>query len=304
MRAITFKNKDYTLSEPFESLFTQGMVCHETFKDKNNNWLSPDDIETKDGKKFFIKNHPDSVVTVGPAESMSKSKKNTIDPAKMIENYGADAVRLFILSDSPPEKDVQWSDQGMLASFKFVQKFWTMNNRIKEKIESCTDIENQEGDIHLLKFTNQLINKINSNLERFNYNVIVANMYETYNFLNKILEKKFCKKVLSDNYKNILIIMSPVMPHIISECFTSNNFNISQKWPLVNKKYLEEETVKIVIQINGKKKGIIETEKNVEEKTVMDLILKEGRMNKYIKNKKIKKIIFVKNRLINILVDD
>ncbi len=304
MRAITYKNKDYTLSEPFESLFTQGMVCHETFKDKNNNWLSPDDIETKDGKKFFIKNHPDSVVTVGPAESMSKSKKNTIDPAKMIENYGADAVRLFILSDSPPEKDVQWSDQGMLASFKFVQKFWTMNNRIKEKIESCTDIENQEGDIHLLKFTNQLINKINSNLERFNYNVIVANMYETYNFLNKILEKKFCKKVLSDNYKNILIIMSPVMPHIISECFTSNNFNISQKWPLVNKKYLEEETVKIVIQINGKKKGIIETEKNVEEKTVMDLILKEDRMNKYIKNKKIKKIIFVKNRLINILVDD
>ena len=196
---------------------------------------------------------------------MSKSKKNTIDPAKMIENYGADAVRLFILSDSPPEKDVQWSEQGMFASFKFVQKFWLMNNRIKEKIKTSSDNENQDGDLDLLKFTNQLINKINTNLDKFNYNVIIANMHETYNFLNKILEKKLSKKVLEDNYRNILIIMSPVIPHIINECFAVNNFDIAQKWPLINKKYLQEETVTIVVQINGKKKGIIETRKDVEE---------------------------------------
>ena len=304
MRAITYKNKNFSLSEPFESLFTQGMVCHETYKDKNNNWLSPDEIDTKNGKEFFVKNQPDNNVTVGPAESMSKSKKNTIDPAKMIENYGADAVRLFILSDSPPEKDVQWSEQGMLASFKFVQKFWLMNNRIKEKIKTSSDNENQEGDLDLLKFTNQLINKINTNLDKFNYNVIIANMHETYNFLNKILEKKLSKKVLKDNYKNILIIMSPVIPHIINECFTVNNFDIAQKWPQINKKYLHEETVTIVIQINGKKKGVIETIKDVEEKTIMDLISKEDRINKNIKNKKIKKVIFVKNRLVNVLVND
>ncbi len=304
MRAITFKNKNYSLSEPFESLFTQGMVCHETYKDKNNNWLSPDEIDTKDGKKFFVKNKPNNIVTVGPPESMSKSKKNTIDPAKMIENYGADAVRLFILSDSPPEKDVQWSEQGMLASFKFVQKFWLMNNRIKNKIKDCKESENQEGDLDLLKFTNQLINKINKNLEKFNYNVIIANMHETYNFLNKILEKQISRKVLSENYKNILTIMSPVMPHIINECFADNNFDISQNWPSVNKKYLEEETVTIVIQINGKKKGIIETKKDGDEETIMDLISKEDKINKNIKNKKIKKVVFVKNRLINILIND
>ncbi len=304
MRAITFKNKNYSLSEPFESLFTQGMVCHETYKDKNNNWLSPDEIDTKDGKKFFVKNQPNNIVTVGPPESMSKSKKNTIDPAKMIENYGADAVRLFILSDSPPEKDVQWSEQGMLASFKFVQKFWLMNNRIKNKIKDCKESENQEGDLDLLKFTNQLINKINKNLEKFNYNVIIANMHETYNFLNKILEKQISRKVLSENYKNILTIMSPVMPHIINECFTDNNFGITQKWPSVNKKYLEEETVTIVIQINGKKKGIIETKKDGDEETIMDLVSKEDKINKNIKNKKIKKVVFVKNRLINILIND
>ena len=138
MRAITYKNENFSLKEPFESLFTQGMVCHETYKDNNNNWLSPDEIDTKDGKNYFVKSNPNKKVIVGPAESMSKSKKNTIDPAKMIENYGADAVRLFILSDSPPEKDVQWSEQGMLASFKFIQKFWMINNQIKEKIQNST----------------------------------------------------------------------------------------------------------------------------------------------------------------------
>ena len=134
--------------------------------------------------------------------------------------------------------------------------------------------------------------------------MIIANMHETYNFLNKILNKQFNKKVLSENFKKILTIMSPVIPHIINECFEVNKFSILQKWPEVEKKYLEEEKVLIVVQIGGKKKGIIEAEKDTDEKTVMDLILKEGRMNKYIKNKKIKKIIFVKNRLINILVDD
>ena len=241
---------------------------------------------------------------VGPAESMSKSKKNTIDPAKMIENYGADAVRLFILSDSPPEKDVQWSEQGMLASFKFIQKFWLINKRIKEKIDKCTDLEKQEGDLDLIKFTNQLINKINNNLEKFNYNVIIANMHETYNFLNKSLNKKFNKKVLTENFKKILTIMSPVIPHIINECFEVNKFSILQKWPEVEKKYLDEEKVSIVVQIGGKKKGIIETKKDTEEKTVMELISKEDRINKNLKNKKIDKVFFVKNRLINILLND
>ena len=107
------------------------MVCHETYKDQNNNWLSPEEIESKDGKNFHIKNNPEKKVIVGPSESMSKSKKNTIDPETIIENYGADSVRLFILSDSPPEKDVQWSEQGMISSYKFVQKLWMLHLKIK-----------------------------------------------------------------------------------------------------------------------------------------------------------------------------
>tara|TARA_B100000787_G_scaffold137558_1_gene106416 strand:- start:531 stop:971 length:441 start_codon:yes stop_codon:yes gene_type:complete len=122
MHALAFQNEKFKLKEPFDGLFTQGMVCHETYKDQNNNWLNPEEVFSDDGKKFFNKNNISEPVVVGPTESMSKSKKNTIDPENIIKSYGADSVRLFILSDSPPEKDVQWSDQGMLASFKFIQK--------------------------------------------------------------------------------------------------------------------------------------------------------------------------------------
>ena len=304
MRAIDHKNKNFNLKEPFESLFTQGMVCHETYQDDKKNWLSPEEVETNDGKNFFLKNEPNIKVKVGPAESMSKSKKNTIDPETMIESFGADAVRLFILSDSPPEKDVQWSDQGMMASFKFIQKFWLLNQKITKKINNSEKEIDGDGDEELNKFTNQLINKMNNNLEKFNYNVIVANMYETYNFLSKIIEKQFNKNTLLENYRKILSLMSPVIPHVINECLETNKFEILQKWPYLDKKYLEEKNVSIVVQFDGKKRGVVQVEKEASEKTVMELVKKEDRISKNLENKKISKIFFVKNRLINIVLDD
>ena len=130
VQALRYKDEKLNISEPFKGLFTQGMVCHETYKDQKNQWLSPDEVFSDDSKTFCKKSNPSEKVTVGPTESMSKSKKNTIDPEMIIEEYGADAVRLFILSDSPPEKDVQWSQDGILASYKFIQKFWALNNKV------------------------------------------------------------------------------------------------------------------------------------------------------------------------------
>ena len=123
MQALSHNNNNFEIQEPFKGLFTQGMVCHETYKDEDNNWLSPDEIELKDGKKV-LKNDPSKEIKIGPSESMSKSKKNTVDPEKIINIYGADAARLFILSDSPPEKDVQWSDEGITSSYKFIGIFF------------------------------------------------------------------------------------------------------------------------------------------------------------------------------------
>ncbi len=302
MRAINYENKTFKIKEPFKSLFTQGMVCHETYKDKKNNWLTPNEVETNDGKNFYKKNKPEEKVFVGPSESMSKSKRNTIDPEEMIENYGADAVRLFILSDSPPEKDVQWSDQGMIASYKFIQKFWLLHNKLLEKINNSKEEEKFNDDIKIQKITNQLIEKINNNLENFNYNVIIANMYETYNFLVKTIDQNFNKKILKDNYSKILTVMTPVIPHLMFECLETLKLSGFQFWPTVDKKMLENEYIKIVVQINGKKKDLIDTKKDLSEDDLIKIIKQNEKIKKNFENKKIFKVIYVKNRLINILL--
>ena len=298
MQAISYKNDDFKLKEPFEGLFTQGMVCHETYKDQKNAWLSPDEVSSNDGKRFFKKDTPSEEVMVGPTESMSKSKKNTIDPESIIKNYGADSVRLFILSDSPPEKDVQWSDQGMIASFKFVQKLWVLNSKILKKIKNSDE---GNGNEKLTKFTNQLIYKVTQNLEKFHYNVIVANLYEMYNFLNKEIEKPIKKEVLIENYKKILILMSPFVPHFTSECLS----NLNQKkinWPTVSKGELIEEEVNFVVQINGKKRALLKVKRDIDENEIIKEIKLNKETDKLLIDQKILKTIFVSNRLINIIL--
>ena len=269
MRAINYKNEKFKITEPFEGLFTQGMVCHETYKDENNNWLSPEEVESTDGEKFFIKNFPDKKAFVGSSESMSKSKKNTIDPEDIINDFGADAVRLFILSDSPPEKDVQWSEQGMVASYKFMQKLWILHQKFKEKIKEDSTSENNEISI----FTNQMIEKINYNLEKFHYNVIIANIYEAYNFFNQKLNNKTNKNILLDNYTKFLSIISPIIPHFASECLTDLKLNPFQKWPEIDRNLIKNDTIKYVIQINGKKKATLESMRNITEEELIKEIM-------------------------------
>ena len=298
MQALSYKNDNFNLKEPFNGLFTQGMVCHETYKDQQKNWLSPEEVISDDGKKFYKKDNLSEKIVVGPTESMSKSKKNTIDPQSKIQNYGADAVRLFILSDSPPEKDVQWSDQGMLASFKFIQKLWTLNSKILKKIK---ENDNQKGSENLTKFTNRLIHKITQNLEKFHYNVIIANLYEMYNFLSKEIEKPIKKDVLIENYKKILILMDPFIPHFTAECLDGLNQK-EKKWPTVLKGDLIEDEINFVLQINGKKRSILRVKRDISEIAILEKIKSIDETKKLIQNQKIQKTIFVSNRLINIII--
>ena len=300
MRAINYNNKNFNIKEPFKSLFTQGMVCHETYKDQDNNWLSPDEIE-KVNNKIVLKNDNKKLVKVGPSESMSKSKKNVVDPEFIINNYGADSVRLFILSDSPPEKDVQWSEQGMVSSYKFIQKLWNLHNQIKNKI---LNEKNHHINEDLEKYTNNIIAKITNNLEKFNYNVIVANMYETYNYFINFIKKKKDLKNLEENYKKILVCFSPVIPHFSSECLSDLNANEEIKWPDYDKSILETEEVKFVIQVNGKKRAILNVKKNISENDLLKLAKDNKSVDKYLNNVEINKVIFVQNRLLNILTNE
>ena len=298
MRAISLNNKDTKLKEPFKGLFTQGMVCHETYKDENNNWLSPDEISTEDGKEFYIKNEPKKKVRVGPSESMSKSKKNTIDPENMINAYGADSVRLFILSDSPPEKDIQWSESGMVSAYKFVQKFWVLNEKVFELIDTTQVEKNDKLEI----FTNQSINKINYALEKFRYNVIIAVYHEIYSFFKKLTEENKNYKNLKECFEKILISMMPVLPHITNECLDKLSLGKKIKWPKVDQKYIVTEKNEIVIQVNGKKRNVLTTTKDTPEENILEKIKETKLIEKYIENKKIIKTIYVKNRLINYII--
>jgi leucyl-tRNA synthetase len=216
----------------------------------------------------------------------------------MIETYGADSVRLFILSDSPPEKDIQWSENGMSSAYKYIQKFWLMN----EKISSLLEKEKLDSDKNLDVFTNQTINKINFALEKFRYNVIIAVFHEIYAFFNKIAESKTNYSNLKDNYKKILITMMPVIPHIVNESLQEIKGGKQIEWPVVENEFIESETVNIVIQVNGKKRSIISVEKGLNEKSLSEKIKQDKLIDKYIENKEILRTIYVKDKIINIIV--
>ncbi len=298
MRAINFENQKFHITEPFKSLFTQGMVCHETYKDQDNNWLSPEEIE-KVNEKVIKKNDPNIIVKVGPSESMSKSKKNVIDPEDIINTYGADSVRLFILSDSPPEKDVQWSEQGMASSYRFIQKLWILNTLVMNEIK-----ENHPRDIddEFKKTTNIFVKNVTDNLSKFTYNKIIANFHEIHSSVSKLIKKKYSSKTIIHNYRKILICMLPVIPHFSNECLESIKDKSEIKWPEINEQLLIEENINFVVQINGKKRGLIKANRDISEDDIINLIKKNVEINKYIKNQELKKKVFVPNKLINIII--
>jgi len=301
MHALSSDNQKFNIKEPFKGLFTQGMVCHETYKDQNNNWVSPDELITIDGKKFLLRDKTHSV-KIGPSESMSKSKKNTIDPEKIIKDYGADAVRIFIISDSPPEKDVQWSDEGMNSSFKFLQKLWVLNQKILDEIKA-NHPKNLENDLE--KITAEFVNSVQTNIENFSYNKIIANFHEVYSSVNKIVNKKIDSENWIKNFTKILIAMSPVIPHFSNECLENlklSNSNNSFSWPQINKDILIADKIKFIIQINGKTRGIFEVKTGLNEEEILDKIKENPKINKYINDKSIKNKIFIPNKLINIIV--
>jgi len=295
MRALAFDNKKFKYEEPFESLFTQGMVCHATYKNENNQWLYPEDVE-KDNNGNFITKKNKSKVIQGPSEAMSKSKKNIVDPEEMINIYGADSIRWFILSDSPPERDVQWSVEGVSAAFKFIQKIWKLNNDIANKKDS----EASTGDIILKKAVNKTVHNVTKNLENFQYNVVIANIHEIYNlFYDHLSKDKTSSKIIKDEWEKIIMLLIPLVPHLAHECCEK----IGKKfyWPSYDAKLLEDKNCKIVVQIDGKKRGILEMPIDSKETIVIQKSKEIDNVSKYIKNINISKNIYIKNRLVNFI---
>ena len=298
MRAIKKCNKEIDYSEPFSNLFTQGMVCHETYRDSKGDWLYPGEIQIT-SKKKAIKIKDKSDVIVGPSESMSKSKKNTVDPEVMIKEYGADAVRWFILSDSPPEKDVQWSDTGVFSANKFLQKIWNLNQEIlkrDKKMKSDNKKKMFEEKINLF------IYKIDNAIKNFQFNVAIANFYEAYRYFNDSINLEISTKSLSDNMVKLMKLMIPFTPHLAHECLTNLSCEDLNKWPKIDEKILERSTINMVVQINGRTRDVLNIKQNLNETDINELILKSSKANKYLENAKIMKNIFIKNKIINYII--
>ncbi len=296
IKSINKFNKDIDISEPFKNLFTQGMVCHESYKDKNGDWLYPDEVEKIDSKTA-IKKKDRSKVSIGPPESMSKSKKNTIDPEVMIEKYGADAVRWFILSDSPPEKDIQWSDTGVAASNKFLQKIWNLNMQIINRVEKKSIKELEEK---LLNKIEALANKIDASIESFKFNVTIAHFYEAYKELNNSLNMEISNESLKKNITKIMKLLLPLAPHIANEVLDQLKCETKNKWPAIEKNSLVE--ISFAVQINGKTRDILTIKKDLLQKEIEQIIFENSKAKKFIENKKIVKTIFIENKIINYII--
>ncbi len=294
-KSINTINKNFSLSEPFKNLFTQGMVCHESYKDEDGNWLYPDQVEkTPSG---FIKKNDKKKVVVGPAESMSKSKKNTVDPELMIKQYGADSVRWFILSDSPPEKDIQWSDAGVISSNKFLQKIWNLKDIIINRKEKKINKTTEEQFNHQI---NEVISKIDKSIDEFKFNVSIALFYETFNLFNKNINEDLSNKCLKDSITKIIKLMIPFTPHLAHECLEVLKCKTTEKWPVIKNNLIEN--VKFAIQINGKTRDVISVKKGITENEIHKMVLNNSKASKFIDNKKIFKTIYVKDKIINYII--
>ena len=295
-KSISSLNKEINISEPFKNLFTQGMVCHESYKDDKGNWLYPDEI-IKIDKNSAIKKVDRTKVIIGPPESMSKSKKNTIDPEVMIEKYGADAVRWFILSDSPPEKDIQWSDTGVAASNKFLQKLWNLNLSIMNKTDEKL---NKDLESKVVKEIEEIIYKIDNSIKTFKFNVSIANFYESYSLINKYLKEPVKKSCLIECITKIMKLILPFTPHLANEALDLLNCKTKDTWPTIQSNFSEQ--IKFVIQINGKTRDVIKLKKDLVESEINKITSDISKIKKILNGKKIIKTIFIKNKIINYLI--
>ena len=296
MRALKKNNKKIKDNEPFKGLFTQGMVCHETYKDQKGKWLSPLEVE-KNSDGALQKISDKTKVIVGPSESMSKSKKNVVDPESMIKSYGADSVRWFILSDSPPEKDIQWSNQGVNAAYKFLQKIYNLCYEVNKGSEKNSNLDKSFN----LKM-NSYVNKITKCINNFNLNVVVANVYEIYNLFQSHLSKEVSNTCMKNNLIKLMKILVPFTPHIAYECLEMLGAKEIKNWPKVDTKLIKQEKIKIAIQINGKTRDVIEIDKGISQISVEKLCKNNDKVKNKILSKPVHKVIFVKDRIINFIM--
>ncbi|HVY86868.1 MAG TPA: class I tRNA ligase family protein, partial [Caulobacterales bacterium] len=300
---------DLPSGEPFAALFTQGMVVHETYKAASGQWLLPEDTELKDGKR--VEAATGKTVEVGAIEKMSKSKKNVVDLDAFVSDYGADVARWFVLSDSPPERDVEWTDSGVQGAWRFVQRVWTLvedHGRPGPKPGDAPPPGADQGEaLALRQLAHRTVKGISDDIEAFRFNVAVAKCYELVNAISKAKDTNNAALMFArgEALRLLAQLIAPFMPHLAEECWEKLGFEpfvASAPWPVADPALAATNVVTLPIQVNGKRRGEIEVAKGAPEAEVREKALADTAVAAFLAGQTVRKVIVVPDRIVNIVV--
>mgnify|MGYP003341686678 FL=1 len=303
MREVQMTSRD----EPFDGLFTQGMVCHETYRASDGTWLLPEEIERSDGK--VVRASDKTPVEVGRSEKMSKSKKNVVDPDQIIRDYGADTARWFMLSDSPPERDLEWTEAGVTGAWRFQQRLHRIATEAIASLPpagAAKPASFSDAAMGLRRAAHKSVAGVSADIEAFHFNKAVARLYEFANTIAGFDAKDDSGKwALREALEIFVRLIGPMTPHLAEELWQAlghSSLLADSPWPMAEDALLIDDTVTVAVQLNGKLRGTIalakDAPKDVAEKTALGL----PEIVRALDGKTPKRVIVVPNRIVNVVV--
>jgi leucyl-tRNA synthetase len=293
------------IDEPFSSLFTQGMVIHETYRGKSGEWAEPAEIDKRDDGVFH--RGSGEALTVGPAEKMSKSRRNVVDPEEIIARYGADTARWFMLSDTPPERDIEWTEAGVAGSWRFVQRLWRMINDCAER-PFARDAPPEAGRaLEIRRAAHQTLDAVGRDVEALRFNRAIARIYELSNVLQAGLQEPpsdGLNRILRETAEIIARIAAPMVPHLAEECWRALGHDTvvaEEPWPVADPALLVSDTVTVAVQVNGKRRAELDVERGLGKSEVEAAVMKLDNVRRAVGGKPIRKVIMVPDRIVNVV---
>jgi leucyl-tRNA synthetase len=290
------------IDEPFAGLFTQGMVCHETYKDAGGEWVMPDDVEKRDGKAFLKGTKVE--VTIGPSEKMSKSKKNVIAPESIIDVYGADTIRWFMLSDTPPERDIEWTDEGASGCWRFVQRVWRLIDEAGALPPPGSVPGNVEGAaLELRRAAHKAVVAVTDDLANLRFNRAVAQIYMLAGAIGNAPDNTD-GTVKREALETLVLLCGPMMPHLAESCWEvlgHKTLLVDTPWPKAIAELTQDDTVTYAVQVNGKLRGTLQFPKGADKSAVEKNALALEAVARALEGKAPKRVIVVPDRIVNIV---
>ncbi|MGA7388677.1 MAG: leucine--tRNA ligase, partial [Pseudolabrys sp.] len=308
------KTRHADIDEPFAGLFTQGMVVHETYRARNGDWIEPASVKiegTGDARRAMLASTGEPI-EIGSIEKMSKSKKNTVDPDDIIAAYGADTARWFMLSDSPPERDVIWTEEGVQGAWRFVQRLWRLVGEIAGiKAPTTRPAVFGEQALTVRKAAHRALAHVSDDIDKLRFNRCVAHIYELANALGDAIGQREKSPTgglgwaLREAGDILVRLFHPMMPHLAEECWAAlghKTLVAIETWPKVETELLVESTITLPVQINGKKRADVTIARNAEKSDIEAAVLSLDAVKKALEGKSPKKVIVVPQRIVNVVV--